>query len=521
MTLRMTVAAKLGSGFGLLLTLLVLMTGLALERLARMQERLLDVTGHHSEELRLVNELIDSINVRARVIRNLALLSDQAAIAAETERLGKERERYEASRAALAAIVAEDPTSAELDLLHQIAEDDRATQPHVARVVELGLAHRDEAARVLIADVRPAQTRWLKDLGALRDLAHQLAGDATGEATAAHRSARAVLLGCAALAVVLGTAVSLAITRSLLRQLGGEPDEAARVVRLVAEGDLRVAIRLRRDDRESLLAAVRGMVSQLTVVIAEIRGGAATLAGAAGQITSAAASVSQGTSEQAASAEETSSALEQLSASVTQNAEGARESGLAAAAAARAAEEGGRAVGETVAAMREIAEGISVVEEIAYQTNLLALNAAIEAARAGDHGKGFAVVASEVRKLAERSRTAAGEIGGLATRSVGLAERSGALLEELVPAIRRTAELVQAVSASCGEQATGVAQISKALATADQVTQQNASGAEQLASTAEELSAQAAGLEELVSSFRLEDGAPSRPGFRRSATGAR
>jgi methyl-accepting chemotaxis protein len=186
----------------------------------------------------------------------------------------------------------------------------------------------------------------------------------------------------------------------------------------------------------------------------------------------------------------------------------------------RDAEESGKAVGETVIAMRSIAEKISIVEEIAYQTNLLALNAAIEAARAGEHGRGFAVVATEVRKLAERSQSSSREISGLASTSVRVADRSGTLLVELVPSIRRTAELVQDVAAASSEQAAGVAQINQSLAQVDQVTQRNASAAEELAATAEEMAAQAEGLQNLVSFFRIDGERRSQPAPQRAATPA-
>jgi methyl-accepting chemotaxis protein len=214
--------------------------------------------------------------------------------------------------------------------------------------------------------------------------------------------------------------------------------------------------------------------------------------------------VSQGTSEQAASVEETTSSLEQMGASIEQNAENSRTMEQIAMKGARDAEESGHAVSDTVDAMKAIAERISIVEEIAYQTNLLALNAAIEAARAGEHGRGFAVVATEVRKLAERSQAAAREISGVADGSVRLAERSGELLKELVPSIRRTAELVQEVTATSREQRSGVRQVNLAMGQVDQVTQRNASAAEELASTAETLTVQAESMQQAVSFFRLE-----------------
>jgi methyl-accepting chemotaxis protein len=220
-------------------------------------------------------------------------------------------------------------------------------------------------------------------------------------------------------------------------------------------------------------------------------------------VSSTSQSLSQGTSEQAASVEETTSSLEQMNASITQNAENSRATEQMAVKGAKDAEESGRTVMQTVDAMKQIAEKVSIIEEIAYQTNLLALNAAIEAARAGEHGKGFAVVATEVRRLAERSQVAAKEISVLSRSSVAVAERSGTLLEELVPAIRKTADLVQEVAAASNEQSSGVAQINRAMSQVDQVTQRNASASEELASTAEEMASQAEALNELMGFFRI------------------
>jgi len=270
----------------------------------------------------------------------------------------------------------------------------------------------------------------------------------------------------------------------------------------IANGDLTVKVSP-QSERDVLGLALSDMVGRLTQTITEIRLGASGLSSASAQVSATSQTLSQGTSEQAASVEETTSSLEQMSSSITQNAENSRQTEQLAVKGAKDAEESGRTVKDTVDAMKNIAEKVSIIEEISYQTNLLALNAAIEAARAGEHGRGFAVVATEVRKLAERSQSAAKEISGLAGTSVKVAEKSGQLLEELVPNIRKTADLVQEVAAASNEQSSGVGQINKAMSQVDQVTQRNASAAEELASTAEEMASQAEALQQLVSYFRV------------------
>ena len=298
----------------------------------------------------------------------------------------------------------------------------------------------------------------------------------------------------------------LVLTRSVLSQVGGEPEYLARVAQAVADGDLTLKLIDNPRGNTGVYAAIKQMVEQLTRIIADVRAGTGSISVGTQQVSSAASDLSRGTSEQAASVEETTSSLEQMSASITQNAENSKQMEEMASKGSKDAEDAGDAVKETVEAMKSIAGKISIIEEIAYQTNLLALNAAIEAARAGDHGKGFAVVATEVRKLAERSQGAAQEISGLAESSVQVAERAGELLVELVPSIQKTTDLVREVAAATMEQNSGVGQINKAVGQLDQVTQQNASGAEEMASTSEQMAAQSQSLASVVEFFKLPNG---------------
>ncbi|MBF0193088.1 MAG: methyl-accepting chemotaxis protein [Magnetococcales bacterium] len=271
----------------------------------------------------------------------------------------------------------------------------------------------------------------------------------------------------------------------------------------VSEGDLTASIEVeQKDELGQLASALRNMVEKLSSVVGEVNVASQQVAAGSQELSDSAQNMSQGATQQAASIEETSSAMEEMASGIQQNTENATTTETIASTAARDAEESGVAVNKAVVAMKQIADKISIIEEISRQTNLLALNAAIEAARAGEHGKGFAVVAAEVRKLAERSQMAAGEIGGLSASSVEIAERAGYMLTKLVPDIKKTAELVQEISASSNEQSQGARQINVAIQQLDQVIQQNAGASEEMAATSQELSAQSEILESSIGFFK-------------------
>ncbi|WP_022664980.1 methyl-accepting chemotaxis protein [Desulfospira joergensenii] len=277
------------------------------------------------------------------------------------------------------------------------------------------------------------------------------------------------------------------------------------VANRLAEGDLRVKIDVSgKDEIGQLQSAMKHMVESLIDIVEEVQNAVSNVAAGSEELSSTSEQMSQGATEQASSAEEASSSMEEMSGNIKQNADNAQQTERLAVQAAGDAEKGGEAVGKTVDAMKEIADKILIIEEIARQTNMLALNAAIEAARAGDHGKGFAVVADAVRKLAERSQAAAGEISNLSTSSVEIAENAGEMLNKIVPDIRKTSELVQEINAASSEQSSGAEQINTALQQLDQVIQQNASSSEEMSSTAEELSAQAEQLQQSISFFKVE-----------------
>jgi methyl-accepting chemotaxis protein len=290
--------------------------------------------------------------------------------------------------------------------------------------------------------------------------------------------------------------------KNSLNRLIAATNEVTEIAEKIAQGELRVTVR-KRCENDQLMIALEGMVKDLTEIAINVQTAAEQVASGSQEISTTAEEMSQGATEQSSSVEEVSSSMEEMNSTIVQNADNAKQTASIAEKAAKDAEEGGKSVGETVHAMKSIAEKIGIIEEIARQTNMLALNAAIEAARAGEHGKGFAVVAAEVRKLAERSQTAAKEISNLSGTSVGIAEKAGKLIEEIVPGVKKTAGLIQEINAASGEQADGIQQVTKAIEQLDQVIQQSATATEEMSSTSEELAGQAKQLQDIAAFFKV------------------
>jgi len=306
------------------------------------------------------------------------------------------------------------------------------------------------------------------------------------------------LMGLGAILVLFGVLMVIA------RVITGPIVKGTVLARGLARGDLTQDIDVHQADEVGVLAeSLRSMSHQLKAVIGGVQAATENVASGSEQLAASSQSMSQGATEQAASVEEVSSSMEQMAANIHGNAENAVKTEKIARHAARSAEESGKSVAQAMSAMTDIASRISVIEEIARQTNLLALNAAIEAARAGEHGKGFAVVAAEVRKLAERSGHAAGEISELSTATVKVAQEAGERLGQLVPDIQQTARLIQEIATASNEQTAGVNQINQALQQLDNVIQQNAAVSEEVASTSESLAMEGAQLHQSISFFNL------------------
>lgn len=358
----------------------------------------------------------------------------------------------------------------------------------------------DEMSSILLTDSVRGQEKTMAVMNKLVELNLE---DSRGAVFEAEEDAAEGKL-IAIIGVVIGALLGLTLGIILTRGITSPVFKGVKFAEEMAKGNFSEKLDVDQKDEIGVLAnALNAMVEKLRGVVEEVQSASDNVASGSEELSSSSQALSQGATEQAASIEEISSSMEQMGSNINQNADNAQETERISKQAAVDAQKGGDAVKQTVDAMKEIADKISIVEEIARQTNLLALNAAIEAARAGEHGKGFAVVAAEVRKLAERSGTAATEISELSTSSVEVAESAGEMLGRIVPDIQKTAELIQEISIASNEQTSGVDQINSAIQQLDRVIQQNASASEEMASTSEELSGQAAQMQSTMGFFRI------------------
>ncbi|BCB28659.1 methyl-accepting chemotaxis protein [Sulfurimicrobium lacus] len=519
---NMKIGVRLGLGFGVVVMLMAAIAFIGITRLSSMNDGMDKMANDRYPKTVMANNLLMNINRIARSMRNVLLLDKPEEVKKELERIDESRKNIKENLEKLDKSITSDKGKEMLKSVTEARAKYIGGQDQFMKLAAEG--KRDEAKILLLGEIRPAQLAYFETVNKLIDYQGELMDKAAKQAAEDYQAARTLMLMLSGVAVLLAMGVAYGVTRSITRPI----NEAVTVANQLAEGDLTARIEVNSSDETGmLLIAMQNMVAKLSQIIAEVRGAADNLSSASEEVSATAQSLSQGSSEQAASVEETSASVEQMSASISQNTENAKVTDGMASQAAKQATEGGSAVKQTVDAMKQIADKIGIIDDIAYQTNMLALNAAIEAARAGEHGKGFAVVAAEVRKLAERSQVAAQEIGQVASSSVDLAEKAGKLLDEMVPAINKTSDLVQEITAASEEQSSGVGQINTAMSQLNQTTQQNASASEELAATAEEMSSQSEQLQQLMSFFKIESGgaatavrkAPSKQA--KSAVGAK
>jgi methyl-accepting chemotaxis protein len=518
--MRFTIKLQLGLAFGVIIALLLTATLFGVSSLSTTNRDMNAMVDGPAVRLEAAQQLnIHMLNV-VRAEKNMVLVDTPEEVRTLEESIEKEKRAFE-TLLAKAEGLATAQGRPKWQALGGAWE--RMISAH-ERVYALSIANKDdEATAVSMGDGRKAVVEASAQVQELVELSKAQMDAATDEADADFAKVRTSLIILAVISLLIATGAAVYISMAVSKGL----NRASDAVRAVAEGDLTNTVAITtKDEIGDLLTHVNVMIERLRGVVGDAISASENVSAGSQELSAASEQVSQGATEQASSAEEASASMEEMASNIKQNADNAAQTEKIARQSARDAEVSGEAVNRAVEAMRTIAEKITIVQEIARQTDLLALNAAVEAARAGEHGRGFAVVASEVRKLAERSQTAATEIGAVSSDTVKAAQSAGEMLTALVPNIRKTAELVSEISAACREQDIGAAQINEAIQQLDKVTQQNASASEQMSATSEELAAQAEELQASIAYFRTNTGGtasrrpPARPAAKRPVASA-
>ena len=513
--MRLTIKRRFGGTFLLIFVLWAVATAIAVSELRSANARYRFAVDVSMAQMGLTDRLMtDKLLVRSLVGEMLlprpnAPTDHIAALQGELDRTVADVEATVAQMKASDISEAQRAEVAAFEAIHAVAKEANA------RTIALQMAGKVDEARAMfhgkLAETTDTIVATLERMNAAIEADAQASA---AETAAAYSSARTVLIGLFAASVLVATGAAW----FTLARISASLAASITLARAVSEGDLRHTPDLTgNDELTDLLRAQNDMTKRLRDVVSNVDSAARNVASGATQMAATSEELSQGATEQAAATEESSAAVEQMASNIRQTADNAGLTEQMAIKSAQDARRSGDAVAEAVKAMQTIADRIMIVQEIARQTDLLALNAAVEAARAGEHGRGFAVVAAEVRKLAERSQTAATEIASLSSTTVRAAAGAGEMLLGLVPDIEKTSSLVMEISTAARELATGASQINLSIQQLDKVTQENTSASEELSSSAMELASQAETLAEAVAFFKIGTGPVSLPRIEKAA----
>jgi methyl-accepting chemotaxis protein len=512
---RMKLGARLGLGFAFVFALLIAIVAVAFSGSMLLGGATDKLVNQDWVKAQSVHEIDVITRSNARMTIELFLTNDKDQIARIHQAMESNRARVEGMLERLDRQIDLAEGKALLAKIRERRKDFIASFTATIKLLDSG--KRDEASKQLIGETLPAIDALQEQIKAMVDWQTKIVDASGADIQHGIASGRLLMMMLGFAALLVGACFAWRLTRSITRQIGGEPDYAVAVVREMAAGNLSVDVATRFGDESSLLAAMKNMRDSLARIVSEVRTGVDSVGTTSAQIAAGNIDLSSRTEQQASSLEETAASMEQLTSTVKLSADNAKQADQLAAAACEAAGKGGDVVGQVVATMdqisaasKKIGEIISVIDSIAFQTNILALNAAVEAARAGEQGRGFAVVAGEVRTLAQRSAQAAREIRGMISDSVQRVESgaklvndAGATMAEIVSQVKRVTDLVGEISNASQDQSSGIGQVNEAITQMDHATQQNAALVEQSAAAAQSLKDQAGRLAEAVAVFRL------------------